>query len=90
MLYTGYCVHCTAQVSRLNLVDLAGSERVANTGAVGIRLKEAGSINKSLAALSDVIKVCSSAMTYYITLAACSFRITLLNSVSTYVLTYVC
>jgi Kinesin motor domain len=46
------------QVSRLNLVDLAGSERVANTGAVGIRLKEAGSINKSLAALSDVIKVC--------------------------------
>ncbi|KAG5183924.1 P-loop containing nucleoside triphosphate hydrolase protein, partial [Tribonema minus] len=43
-------------VSRLNLVDLAGSERVGNTGAAGLRLREAGSINRSLAALSDVIK----------------------------------
>ncbi|CAN0434056.1 unnamed protein product, partial [Laminaria digitata] len=34
-----------------------GSERVAHTGATGLRLQEAGSINRSLAALSDVIKV---------------------------------
>lgn len=41
--------------SRFNLVDLAGSERQQLTGAVGVRLKEAGSINKSLLALSSVI-----------------------------------
>eukprot|EP00760_Papus_ankaliazontas_P003789 PhM_4_TR11648/c0_g1_i1/m.68260/K11498/CENPE; centromeric protein E len=40
----------------LNLVDLAGSERVANTGAVGIRLVEGGSINKSLTILTTVIQ----------------------------------
>lgn len=34
-----------------------GSERVSHTGATGLRLQEAGSINRSLAALSDVIKV---------------------------------
>lgn len=41
--------------SRFNLVDLAGSERQQLTGTVGLRLKEAGNINKSLLALSNVI-----------------------------------
>lgn len=41
--------------SRFNLVDLAGSERQRNTEAAGERLKEAGSINKSLSALGNVI-----------------------------------
>ncbi|KAK0048052.1 kinesin-like protein KIFC3 [Biomphalaria pfeifferi] len=39
----------------LNLVDLAGSERVSKSMAEGARLKEAQSINKSLACLGDVI-----------------------------------
>lgn len=41
--------------SRFNLVDLAGSERQSQTATVGIRLKEAGNINKSLMALGQVI-----------------------------------
>lgn len=41
--------------SRFNLVDLAGSERQQATGTTGARLKEAGNINKSLLALSNVI-----------------------------------
>lgn len=41
--------------SRFNLVDLAGSERQQATGTTGLRLKEAGNINKSLLALSNVI-----------------------------------
>lgn len=41
--------------SRFNLVDLAGSERQQLTATVGARLKEAGNINKSLLALSNVI-----------------------------------
>lgn len=43
------------QTSYLNLVDLAGSERVQQTGATGLRLIEAGNINKSLLSLSLVI-----------------------------------
>lgn len=43
------------RVAALNLVDLAGSERVANTGAHGDRLKEAGHINTSLLTLGSVI-----------------------------------
>lgn len=43
------------RAARFNLVDLAGSERQQLTGAVGVRLKEAGSINRSLLALSNVI-----------------------------------
>ncbi|KAL9243421.1 hypothetical protein vseg_017311 [Gypsophila vaccaria] len=39
----------------LHLVDLAGSERVDRSEATGDRLKEAQHINKSLAALGDVI-----------------------------------
>jgi hypothetical protein len=41
--------------SRVHLVDLAGSERQQLTGTTGIRLKEAGNINKSLLALGNVI-----------------------------------
>ncbi|XP_042373106.1 kinesin-like protein KIN-14Q [Zingiber officinale] len=39
----------------LHLVDLAGSERVNKSEVIGDRLKEAQHINKSLAALGDVI-----------------------------------
>ena len=46
----------TKKTSRLHLVDLAGSERVKHTGASGETLNEASYINKSLAALGDVIK----------------------------------
>jgi centromeric protein E len=42
-------------VATLNLVDLAGSEGARNTSAEGLRLKEAGNINKSLLTLSRVI-----------------------------------
>lgn len=40
----------------LNLIDLAGSERLSRSGATGDRAKETAHINKSLAALGDVIK----------------------------------
>ncbi|XP_052772125.1 kinesin-like protein KIF15 isoform X2 [Mya arenaria] len=43
------------KTSQLNLVDLAGSERQKDTQARGLRLKEAGSINKSLSNLGNVI-----------------------------------
>ena len=42
--------------ARLNLVDLAGSERQRSTAAAGVRLKEAGQINRSLTVLSAVIR----------------------------------
>eukprot|EP00794_Sanderia_malayensis_P020150 gene20150-22124_t len=42
-------------VSKINLVDLAGSERASASGATGLRLKEGGSINKSLTTLGTVI-----------------------------------
>ena len=38
------------------LVDLAGSEMVGKTGAHGLRMEEAKTINKSLSALGNVIK----------------------------------
>lgn len=41
--------------SKISLVDLAGSERVSNTCAIGDRLKEGVSINKSLLTLGKVI-----------------------------------
>ena len=40
---------------KLVMVDLAGSERISKTDASGARLKEAQHINKSLAALGNVI-----------------------------------
>lgn len=44
-------------VSRLSIVDLAGSERIANTDvSAGPRLKEAGSINKSLMCLGQCLE----------------------------------
>jgi len=48
------------KVSYMHLVDLAGSERVNNTGASGMRLKEATCINKSLSTLGDVVNSLSS------------------------------
>lgn len=41
--------------SQINLVDLAGSEGASKTKSVGLSLREGGSINKSLLALSNVI-----------------------------------
>uniref|UniRef100_A0A8U8C3A9 Uncharacterized protein n=1 Tax=Geospiza parvula TaxID=87175 RepID=A0A8U8C3A9_GEOPR len=41
--------------SLLNLVDLAGSERQKDTHTEGLRLKEAGNINRSLSCLAQVI-----------------------------------
>ncbi|VDN25393.1 unnamed protein product [Gongylonema pulchrum] len=54
------------KMSKISLVDLAGSERAQKTGAVGKRLEEGGSINKSLTTLGMVISAlaersCSSA-----------------------------
>lgn len=43
-------------VSRLSIVDLAGSERTKNTQNTGERLKEAGSINKSLMVLGQCME----------------------------------
>ena len=44
-------------IAHLNLVDLAGSERVGDTGAEGQSLKEAIGINKSLSALSQIVRI---------------------------------
>uniref|UniRef100_A0A8C0F953 Kinesin family member 15 n=1 Tax=Bubo bubo TaxID=30461 RepID=A0A8C0F953_BUBBB len=41
--------------SLINLVDLAGSERQKDTHTEGLRLKEAGNINRSLSCLGQVI-----------------------------------
>ncbi len=41
--------------SKLHLVDLAGSERTKKTGSVGVTLKEATFINKSLSFLEQVV-----------------------------------
>ncbi|KAH8926316.1 kinesin-domain-containing protein [Atractiella rhizophila] len=42
--------------SKFSIVDLAGSERQVNTGTSGERLKEAGSINKSLMVLGQCLE----------------------------------
>ncbi|KAK3600577.1 hypothetical protein CHS0354_020969 [Potamilus streckersoni] len=54
----------TRTTGKLNLVDLAGSERVSKSGADGARLKEAQSINKSLACLGDVIQALRAKQSY--------------------------
>ncbi len=43
------------KVGKVHLVDLAGTERVSLSGASGATLIEAQNINKSLAALADVL-----------------------------------
>ena len=43
-------------VSKVQLVDLAGSERVEQSGASGVRLREASQINKSLTTLGRVVQ----------------------------------
>merc|ERR1712176_1023233 len=43
-------------VGKMNLIDLAGSENVNKSGVTGQGMKEAQNINKSLAALGDVIQ----------------------------------
>lgn len=49
-------VDLNVKTGKLFLVDLAGSEKVSKTGAVGITLQEANTINKSLTSLGKVIK----------------------------------
>mmetsp|Transcript_1675 Transcript_1675/g.3912 ORF Transcript_1675/g.3912 Transcript_1675/m.3912 type:complete len:854 (-) Transcript_1675:171-2732(-) len=49
------------KVGKLNLVDLAGSERVRLSGATGQRLEESKQINRSLAALGNVISALTEA-----------------------------
>lgn len=44
----------------LTVVDLAGSERLSKTGSEGMRLEEAKTINKSIAALANVIQMLAS------------------------------
>ena len=44
----------------MTVVDLAGSERLSKTGSEGMRLEEAKTINKSIAALSNCIQMLSS------------------------------
>jgi kinesin family protein 5 len=45
----------TARTGKLYLVDLAGSEKISKTGATGMTLEEAKTINKSLTTLGMVI-----------------------------------
>eukprot|EP00736_Rhodelphis_marinus_P006336 Rmarinus@m.14630 len=52
-------VHGEQAFGKLMIVDLAGSERIKKTGAEGVRLEEAKQINKSLAALGNVIHALS-------------------------------
>lgn len=48
------------KIGKLVLVDLAGSEKIEKTGAEGIVLEEAKTINKSLSALGNVINALTS------------------------------
>ncbi|KAI8555784.1 hypothetical protein RHMOL_Rhmol05G0201100 [Rhododendron molle] len=49
-----------SKTGKLVLVDLAGSEKIEKTGAEGIVLEEAKTINKSLSALGNVINALTS------------------------------
>lgn len=50
-----YSIRFLASGAVLHLADLAGSEKVSKTGATGVRLDEAKSINRSLLALGNVV-----------------------------------
>ena len=54
LLYTVECREGGA-IGCVSLADLAGSERLSRSGAMGDRLRETQSINKSLSALGDVV-----------------------------------
>jgi len=58
------CGSASVNHSRLNFLDLAGSERVKKTGSVGLVLKEAGYINKSLTFLEQVVLALSAKNTH--------------------------
>ncbi|RNF17194.1 kinesin-14 [Trypanosoma conorhini] len=66
--------------SKLVFVDLAGSERIAKSQSVGDRLLEARYINKSLAALGDVVATLSNAATANTTAAHVPYRNSALTS----------
>ncbi|XP_036024598.1 kinesin-like protein KIF25 [Onychomys torridus] len=51
--------HSGQVLARLQLVDLAGSECAAVSGVTGLALKETSFINRSLAALADVLRALS-------------------------------
>lgn len=76
------CLDDNTYRSYLQLVDLAGSERVAKTLAVGKGLAEGGAINKSLLALSLVIRKLSEQSS----LDVCSGFIEYRSSILTHVL----
>jgi len=59
------CKDGTKLKGMLNIADLAGSENAAKAGTSGKRLKEGASINKSLTALSKVIKSLSGGSVEY-------------------------
>jgi len=52
--------HGSRRSARITLVDLAGSEAVRKTGARGVTLDEAKTINKSLSALGNVVNALTS------------------------------
>jgi len=56
----------SVKASKLTLVDLAGSEKVRKTGATGQTMVEAQNINKSLAALGNVINALTSGSSAHI------------------------
>lgn len=49
-----FCL-CIFSTDRISIVDLAGAERSGKTGATGVRVREAGSINSSLLTLGKCI-----------------------------------
>ena len=55
-----YILYLALPLSRISIVDLAGAERSAKTGAKGVRMKEAGNINKSLLVLGKCINILKS------------------------------
>ncbi|RWW27509.1 hypothetical protein GW17_00008050, partial [Ensete ventricosum] len=56
-----YSMEVKSKTGKIVLVDLAGSEKADRTGAGGIVLEEAKSINKSLSALGNVINALTAA-----------------------------